>query len=126
MKEYGSFEPVPGVNLNGKLTLGENTADNGGIHISWQALQDTLKQHGKSIDDKIDGYTEAQRFFIAYGQVWCQNIRDQASRVAAKVDPHSPGMFRVNGVVRNFDEFGKAFGCHEGQPMMPTDACRVW
>lgn len=126
VKEYSGFEPVAGVNLNGKLTLGENTADNGGIRISWQALQDTLKQQGKSIDDKIDGYTEAQRFFIAYGQVWCQNIRDQASRVAAKVDPHSPGMFRVNGVVRNFDEFGKAFGCHEGQPMMPTDACRVW
>lgn len=126
VKEYSGFEPVPGVNLNGKLTLGENTADNGGIHIAWQALQDTLAKQGKSIDEKIDGYTEAQRFFIAYGQVWCQNIRDQASRVAAKVDPHSPGMFRVNGVVRNFDEFGKAFGCHEGQPMMPTDACRVW
>ena len=126
VREYSGFEPVPGVNLNGKLTLGENTADNGGIHIAWQALQDTLAKQGKSIDEKIDGYTEAQRFFIAYGQVWCQNIRDQASRVAAKVDPHSPGMFRVNGVVRNFDEFGKAFGCHQGQPMMPTDACRVW
>ncbi|HKR27788.1 MAG TPA: M13 family metallopeptidase, partial [Acidobacteriaceae bacterium] len=126
VKEYGGFQPVPGVNLNGRLTLGENTADNGGIHIAWQALLDTLKQQGKSIDDKIDGYTEAQRYFIAFAQVWCQNVTDQASRVSAKVDPHSPGMFRVDGVVRNFDEFGKAFGCHEGQPMMPTDACRVW
>ncbi|HEV2276575.1 MAG TPA: M13 family metallopeptidase [Acidobacteriaceae bacterium] len=126
VKEYGGFQPVPGVNLNGRLTLGENTADNGGIHIAWQALLDTLKQQGKNIDDKIDGYTEAQRYFIAFAQVWCQNVTDQASRVSAKVDPHSPGMFRVDGVVRNFDEFGKAFGCHEGQPMMPTDACRVW
>jgi len=114
------------VHLNGKLTLGENTADNGGIHIAWQALLATLQQEGKSIDDKIDGYTEAQRYFIAFGQIWCENRTDQASRVAAKTDPHSPGRFRVDGVVRNFDEFGKAFGCHEGQPMMPEDACRVW
>ncbi|HTW49985.1 MAG TPA: M13 family metallopeptidase [Acidobacteriaceae bacterium] len=126
VKEYDSFEPVPGVHLNGKLTLGENTADNGGIHIAWQALLSTLQQEGKSIDDKIDGYTEAQRYFIAFGQIWCENRTDQISRMAAKVDPHSPGRFRVNGVVRNFDEFGKAFGCHVGQPMMPENACRVW
>ncbi|HEY6448924.1 MAG TPA: M13 family metallopeptidase [Acidobacteriaceae bacterium] len=126
VEEYNGFEPVQGVHLNGKLTLGENTADNGGIHIAWQALLATLQQQGKSIDDKIDGYTEAQRYFIAFGQIWCENRTDQASRVAAKTDPHSPGRFRVDGVVRNFDEFGKAFGCHEGQPMMPENACRVW
>ena len=126
VKEYGSFEPVAGVHLNGKLTLGENTADNGGIHIAWQALQATLAQQGKSIDDKIDGYTEAQRFFISFAQIWCENRTDQSSRVSAKTDPHSPGRFRADGVVQNFDEFGKAFGCHEGQPMMPEDACRVW
>jgi putative endopeptidase len=126
VKEYGSFQPVAGVNLNGKLTLGENTADNGGIHIAWQALLATLQQDGKSIDDKIDGYSEAQRYFIAFAQIWCENRTEQISRVSAKTDPHSPGRFRVDGVVRNFDEFGKAFGCHEGQPMMPADACRVW
>jgi putative endopeptidase len=126
VQEYGSFEPVPGVHLNGKLTLGENTADNGGIRIAWQALLATLAQQGKSIDDKIDGYSEAQRYFISFAQVWCENRSEQISRVAAKTDPHSPGMFRANGTVRNFDEFGKAFGCHVGQPMMPEDACRVW
>ena len=126
VKEYDSFEPVPGVHLNGRLTLGENTADNGGIHIAWQALLSTLAQQGKSIDEKIDGYTEAQRFFISFAQIWCENRTEQVSRVAAKTDPHSPGMFRTDGVVRNFDEFGKAFGCHVGQPMMPADACRVW
>jgi len=126
IKEYGSFEPVPGVNLDGKLTLGENTADNGGIRIAWQALLSTLAQQGKSIDDKIDGYTEAQRYFISFAQVWCENRTEQVSRVAAKTDPHSPGMFRANGTVRNFEQFGKAFGCHVGQPMMPDDACRVW
>jgi putative endopeptidase len=126
VQEYNSFEPVEGVHLNGKLTLGENTADNGGIHIAWQALLATLAQENKSIDDKIDGYTEAQRYFIAFGQIWCENRTDQISRMAAKTDPHSPGRFRVDGVVRNFDEFGKAFGCHTGQPMMPENACRVW
>jgi putative endopeptidase len=126
VQEYNGFEPVEGVHLNGKLTLGENTADNGGIHIAWQALLATLVQQGKSIGDKIDGYTEAQRYFIAFGQIWCENRTDQISRLAAKTDSHSPGRFRVDGVVRNFDEFGKAFGCHEGQPMMPENACRVW
>jgi len=125
-KEYSSFEPVPGVHLDGKLTMGENTADNGGIRIAWQALLTTLAQQGKSIDEKIDGYTEAQRYFISFAQVWCENRTEQVSRVAAKTDPHSPGMFRANGTVRNFDEFGRAFGCHTGQPMMPEDACRVW
>ncbi|MBT9331339.1 M13 family metallopeptidase [Paracidobacterium acidisoli] len=124
--EYGSFEPVSGQKLNGKLTLGENTADNGGLHIAWQALLSTLAQDGKNVHQKIDGYTEAQRFFISFAQVWCENRTDQASRVAARVDPHSPGRFRANGSVQNFDEFGKAFGCHKGQPMMPDNPCRVW
>ncbi len=124
--EYSQFEPVPGVHLNGKLTLGENTADNGGIHIAWAALMSTLAQQGKSIQEQIDGYTEAQRFFISYAQIWCQNVRPQYASMAAKVDPHSPGRFRVNGVVQNFPEFGKAFSCHKGQPMMPDHTCRVW
>ena len=126
INEYHGFEPVPGVNLDGKLTLGENTADNGGIRIAWQALESILAQQGKSIDDKIANYTEAQRYFISFALVWCENRSEQYSRMAAKVDPHSPGQFRVDGVVRNFDEFGKAFGCHTGQPMMPENACRVW
>jgi putative endopeptidase len=124
--EYSQFQPVPGVHLNGKLTLGENTADNGGIHIAWAALMSTLAQEGRSVQEQIDGYTEAQRFFISYGQIWCQNVTPQFSRVAAKVDPHSPGRFRVNGVVQNFPEFGRAFGCHKGQPMMPEQTCRAW
>ncbi|MBX6358972.1 MAG: M13 family metallopeptidase [Acidobacterium ailaaui] len=126
VKEYDGFEPVPGTHLNGKLTLGENTADNGGIRIAYQALMSTLAEEQKSPETKIDGYTAPQRFFISYAQIWCENRTEQAQRVSAKVDPHSPGMYRVNGVVRNFDEFGKAFGCHQGQPMMPDNPCRVW
>jgi putative endopeptidase len=130
--EYGSFEAaaangdVPAQKLNGKLTLGENTADNGGLRIAYMALLDTLAAEGKTINDKIDGYTEAQRYFIGFAQVWCQNQTEQAARQSALVDPHSPGRWRVNGTVQNFDEFGKAFGCTVGKPLTPVHSCRVW
>ena len=127
VKEYDSFAPVPGANVNGKLTLGENTADNGGIRIAYLALENTLASEGKKLDGpKQDGYTPAQRFFIGFGQVWCENRREQYSRMMVKVDPHSPGKFRVNGTVQNFDEFGKAFNCKKGAPMYPEQSCRVW
>jgi putative endopeptidase len=130
--EYSGFEAAPAKgdtpaqHLNGHLTLGENTADNGGLRIAYMALLDTLADQHKSIEDKIDGYTEAQRYFIGFAQVWCQNTTDAAARQAALVDPHSPGRWRVNGSVQNFDEFGKAFGCTKGQPMYPVNSCRVW
>jgi len=130
--EYGSFEAapahddVPAQKLNGKLTLGENTADNGGLRIAWMALLDTLASEHKSITDQIDGYTEAQRFFLGFGQVWCQNQTEQSARQSALTDPHSPGRWRTNGSVQNFDEFAKAFHCKQGQPMYPVKSCRVW
>ena len=127
VKEYGNFEPVPGQKLNGKLTLGENTADNGGIRIAYAALQKAMaEQPAGARVEKIDGFTPDQRFFIAFAQIWCSNITDAAERVAAKTDPHSPGEFRTNGTVRNFEQFGKAFSCKPGDPMMPADACHVW
>jgi putative endopeptidase len=126
VKEYGAFEVAPGQTLNGKLTLGENTADNGGLHIAYAALMATLAKEGVDPTTKTDGYTAAQRYFIGFGQVWCENTREQAARLRAKTDPHSSGMWRVNGSVQNFDEFGKAFGCKAGQPMTPVNACRVW
>ena len=130
--EYSGFEAAPAKGdvaaqmLNGKLTLGENTADNGGLRIAYMALLDTLAAQKKSIDDKIDGYTEEQRYFLGFAQVWCQNQTEQAARQSALVDPHSPGRWRVNGTVQNFDQFGKAFGCTKGQPMYPVNSCRVW
>jgi putative endopeptidase len=130
--EYSGFEAAPARGdtpaqmLNGKLTLGENTADNGGLRIVYMALLDTLAAQGKSIDEKIDGYTEAQRYFISFGQVWCENRTEQSARQSALTDPHSPGRWRTNGAVRNFDAFGKAFGCAKGQPMYPANSCRVW
>jgi putative endopeptidase len=126
VKEYGGFEVAPGQTLNGKLTLGENTADNGGLHIAFAALNETLAKEGTDPSAKIDGYTPAQRFFLGFGQVWCENQTQQVARLRAKTDPHSSGQWRTNGSVQNFDEFGKAFGCKVGQPMMPANACRVW
>ncbi len=130
-KEYDGFQVAEGQNLNGKLTLGENTADNGGLRIAFQALQMTLAQQGAAaepgyVDGKRDGYTAQQRFFIAWGQLWCQNQTEQNARVLAKTDTHSSGEWRAKGTVQNFDEFGKAFGCKVGQPMMPEKSCRVW
>jgi putative endopeptidase len=90
------------------------------------ALLDTLAGQGKSILDKIDGYTEAQRYFLGFAQVWCQNQTEESARRLALIDPHSPGRWRVNGSVQNFEEFGKAFGCAKGQPMVPVSSCRVW
>ncbi len=130
--EYSGFESLPAkgdakaVHLNGKLTLGENTADNGGLRIAYQALVDTLAAEHESLDEKIDGYTEAQRYFLGFAQVWCENRTDAIARVRALTDPHSPGRWRVNGSVQNFDGFGKAFGCKKGQPMEPENSCRVW
>jgi len=130
--EYNGFEAAPAhagapaVNLNGKLTLGENTADNGGLRIAYQALLDTLADQGKSVGDKIDGITEAQRYFLGFAQVWCTNQTEEFARVLALSDTHSADRWRVNGTVQNFDEFAKAFGCKKGQPMYPAKSCRVW
>jgi endothelin-converting enzyme/putative endopeptidase len=122
-KEYSGFTAVDDVKLNGKLTLGENTADNGGLRIAHMALMAVLA--GKTVPE-IDGFTPDQRFFLGWGQIWCQNARDEVLRLQASVNPHSPGRERVNGVVQNMPEFSKAFACHAGQPMVRQPACRVW
>ena len=121
--EYGQFTAVGDVKLNGRLTLGENTADNGGVRIAYMALKNTLE--GKDAP-KIDGYTPEQRFFLSYGQIWCQNVTPEEARHRAITDPHSPGQWRVNGVVQNNPDFTKAFSCKSGQPMVRANACRVW
>ena len=124
--EYSGFEAVPGVHVNGKLTLGENTADNGGARIALMALRQVLKDEGKNSSEKSDGFTEEQRFFIAFGQSWCANLSPELLRLLAQTNPHSPPEFRVNGVVSNMPEFQQAFGCKKGQAMVRENACRVW
>ncbi len=121
--EYSSMQVLPGVHINGKLTLGENTADNGGVRIALMAL---LNKLGNKPQPKIDGFTTEQRFFLAFGQIWCENAREEFLRLEAQTNEHSPGRFRVNGVVENMPEFQKAFSCQPGQPMVKTNACRVW
>jgi putative endopeptidase len=122
-EEYSRFSVAPGINVNGKLTLGENTADNGGIRIAIMALETALANRMRP---EIGGYTPEQRFFLAFGQIWCSNDRPEAERLQVQTDPHSPPRFRVNGVVQNSPEFQKAFSCKVGQPMAPPNACRVW
>jgi putative endopeptidase len=124
--EYSSFHAVDDLHLNGRLTLGENTADNGGARIALMALHDLMAQNKQDPEKKIDSYTPDQRFFLGFARVWCENITPELSRLAVRTDPHSPGHWRVNGVVQNMPEFQKAFGCKAGQPMVRAAACRVW
>jgi endothelin-converting enzyme/putative endopeptidase len=126
VKEYGNFVAVDDVKVNGKLTLGENTADNGGLRLAYIAFLADAKRKSIDLTGKQDGYTPLQQFFLGYGQSWCGSIRPEQLRLQAQTDPHSPRRFRVNGVVQNMPEFGQAFGCKTGQPMMPANACHVW
>ena len=121
--QYAAYEAVEGVPLNGKLTLGENVADNGGLRIAFMALMDVMEGKSKA---KIDGYTPEQRFFMGWAQVWCTNATDEVLRLQAQTDPHAPGRHRVNGVVSNMPEFQRAFGCSAGKSMVRPKICRVW
>ena len=122
VNEYSGFTAVDDLKLNGKLTLGENTADNGGVRVALMALHDVLR--GKQ--DKVEGFTPEQRFFLGYAQIWCENSSPESKRQRALTDPHSQGLYRVNGVLRNMTEFQQAFSCKAGQPMVSENMCRVW
>jgi putative endopeptidase len=121
--EYGNFVAVADLKLNGKLTLGENTADNGGMRVAYMALMAALA--GKQ-PPPVDGLTAQQRFFLGFANIWCQNRSDAISRMLVTVDPHSPGPYRVNGTVSNMPEFREAFHCKADSPMVSQNACRVW
>ncbi len=126
VKEYSDFTPVPGIHLNGELTLGENTADNGGIRLAYMALLQDLAKKDRSLAENEDGYSETQRFFLAYAQDWCESVRPEQARLAAQTDPHSPPQFRVDGVVSNMPQFAKEFGCKPASKMAAVKTCRVW
>jgi putative endopeptidase len=125
--EYSNFVAVDDLKLNGRLTLGENTADNGGARIAYNALEALIAADpsGKA-GQKIDGYTPEQRFFLGFARVWCEKRRPEYERMQVTTNPHSPGKYRVNGVVQNMPEFQKAWGCKAGQAMVAQNACRVW
>jgi putative endopeptidase len=121
--EYSGFNSVDDLRVNGKLTLGENTADNGGVRIAYIALMNVLA--GKE-PPSIDGLSAKQRFFLGWANVWCQNRSDELARMLVTVDPHSPGKWRINGVVSNMPEFRDAYHCKPDAPMVRQNACRVW
>ena len=121
--QYSQYVVVDDIKINGKLTLGEDIADLGGVILAYMAWQDDTKGE-KS--EPLEGFTPAQRFFIAYGQSWCANTRDETKRLRATVDPHSPDKYRANGVVSNLPEFQEAFHCKAGSAMVRENRCRVW
>jgi putative endopeptidase len=130
VKEYGGFTAVgegkDAVNVNGSLTLGENTADNGGLSLAYMAYLERAKKNGIDVAKKIDSYTGPQRFYIAYAQNYCENARPEQVRNQVLTDPHSPDHFRVNGAIVNQPGFAGAFSCKKGSSMVPADSCRVW
>jgi endothelin-converting enzyme/putative endopeptidase len=123
VEEYGSFTAIEDVKVNGKLTLGENTADNGGLRLSLMAY---MAGASASAAKTLDGFTPEQRFFLGWGQSWCETRRPEALRMMAQTNPHSPSKYRVNGVVSNMPEFQKAFSCKAEAPMVRQTQCRVW
>jgi endothelin-converting enzyme/putative endopeptidase len=126
VNEYGGFTAVDDVKVNGKLTLGENTADNGGLVLAYMAYMERAKQEGVDLAAKKNGYTAAQQFYIGYAQNWCENSRPEMVRTQVLTDPHSPDHFRANGAIVNQPGFAAAFGCKKGSHMVPVNSCRVW
>ncbi len=121
--QYSGYTVVDEIKINGKLTLGEDVADVGGLILAYMAWKADTK--GQNLQP-IEGFTPEQRFFIGYGQSWCTNERDENKRLRATVDPHSPEKYRTNGVVSNMPEFQEAFHCKAGSPMVNKNRCRVW
>jgi putative endopeptidase len=121
--QYSTYRIIDDIKINGKLTLGEDVADLGGLILAYMAWKaDTKGQNLQS----IDGLTPDQRFFVGYGQSWCGETRDETQRLRATVDHHSPEKYRTNGVVSNMPEFQEAFHCQAGSPMVNQNRCRVW
>ncbi len=119
VKQYSEYEPIKGMHINGELTQGENIADDGGVKLAFAALQKALKDKPQ---DKIDGFTPEQRFFLGWAQVWRANIRDEALKLRLNTDPHSPTKYRCNGPVSNSPDFKKAFDLPDNCPMVrPAD-----
>ncbi len=121
--QYAQYTIVDDIKINSKLTLGEDVADLGGLILAWMAWE--KETAGKKLENR-DGLTPQQRFFVGYAQWACENDRPENLRVKALTDPHSPGRYRVNGLVVNMPQFEKAFQCKAGQPMVRENRCRIW
>jgi len=126
VKQYDAYEALPGLHVNGKLTLGENIADLGGLKVAFEALKKQWAKVGKPAP--LDGFSPEQRFFLGYAQSWRYHGRDEAVRLRVQTDPHSPAQFRVNGPLSDLPEFHQAFGCGEGSPLLRAEKDRptIW
>jgi putative endopeptidase len=123
-KQFSAYEVEPGLNVNGKLVLGESTADLGGLTLAYRALQKSLE--GKPRPEPIDGLTPEQRFFLGWARVWAATARPEYARLHTATNPHPLDRFRAIGAPSNLPEFAKAFGCKAGDPMVRVEACRIW
>ena len=121
--QYSNYTIIDDIKINGKLTLGEDVADLGGLLLAYMAWKRDTKNQKL---EPIEGLTPEQRFFVGYGQSWCGKVRDESKRLRATIDPHSPEKYRTNGVVSNMPEFQEAFHCKAGSPMVNQNRCRVW
>jgi predicted metalloendopeptidase len=123
--QYAAFSPLPGMNVNGELTLGENIGDLSGLSVAYKAYRLAL---GGEPAPVIDGYTGDQRFFIGWAQVWARKYRDDELRKRLVTDPHSPSEYRTNGIVRNMPQFQQAFDVKPGDKLYlpPGQLVRIW
>lgn len=126
VKQYDAIESVPGVHLNGKLTLGENLADLGGLWLAWISWLDRAHEAHVDMSAQTDGYTPGQRFWIAYAQQWCTQTRPEQLRTAAQTDPHAPDEWRTNAILQDLPEFAKSFSCKPTAKMVSPKPCRIW
>jgi putative endopeptidase len=126
--QYSEYEPLPGMHVNGDLTQGENIADIGGIKLAYAALQKALDKNPQAREQKIDGFTPEQRFFLGWAQIWHASQREDDLRLRLVTDPHSPTHYRCNGPVSNMPEFQQAFDIPNGSPMVrPADKrVNIW
>ncbi len=124
--QYDAIEAVPGVHLNGKLTLGENLADLGGLWLAWLSWQDKAAAAHLDMNAKTDGYTPEQRFWIAYAQQWCTQTRPEQLRSQAQANPHAPDEYRTNSILQDLPEFAKSFSCKPSDKMVSAKPCRIW
>ena len=121
--QYAQYTVVDDIKINSRLTLGEDVADLGGTILAYMAWKSATA--GQKLEP-ADGLTPDQRFFVGFAQWACENVRDENKRLTAMTDPHSPGAYRINGVVANMPEFAAAFSCKPGQPLVHANVCRIW
>jgi predicted metalloendopeptidase len=123
--QYSAFSPIPGMNLNGKLTMGENIGDISGLSVAYKAYRRSLAGTEAPV---LDGFTGDQRFFIGWAQIWARKYREDELRKRLLTDPHSPSEYRVNGVVRNMPSFDRSFDVKPGDKLYlpPDDMVKIW